>query len=71
MIEPSVGQYGGQMTTYQNMHQLFFDTQMIYLQDLTSNQIHSTPVIPAPAVLHLPSYSEPQTSMLECFCLIS
>ena len=38
---PSLIQYGGQMTTDQNMLPTFFDPQVIYLQDLKSNQIQS------------------------------
>ena len=47
----SLIQYGGQMTT---MVATFFDPQMTYLQDLKSNQIHSsmhTQPTPVPAVL--------------------
>ena len=38
---PSLIQYGGQMTIDQNMLPTFFDPQVIYLQDLKSNQLQS------------------------------
>ena len=47
-------QYGGQMTTDQNMPATFFDPQMIYLQNFKSTQIHSnmhTQLTPAPRVM--------------------